>query len=363
MRIVLALALFSSACGFSPAAHAPFPEVQSRGGPLLAPLTLVSITTPEEPLAASLSSFADALAASDWWRAVSADYGVGPIAGVSHVVGGAITSPLSDHDAFDYVTETLAQPGVPRPDGKTLYVIYLPAGGYVSGNDSCQTLSGYHRAFDLAGDNLAVIQRCPSSGSELDSLTLTASHEIIEAATDPLGSGYVVGLPTLQPWSETVWASAFGGRAEVADLCEGTRLREGSFLYQRVFSNSAAALGGDPCLPALAAPYYAVSFDAEWYAAPAGTSLTIPFHAWSTAAMKGWFVFPVATTNLGGPFAVDIADAGALLKNGDSGALQVTIPAGTASGSYQIISLASATLDPAGDEDLSHAAFVGVHVP
>src|SRR5262249_8411331 len=143
----------------------------------------------------------------------------------------------------------------------------------------------HHQLFSGSGfhDGFAAIQ--PIS-TNLDDYTGSASHEIIEAATDSsIGShkGWALYDDTsLQPYEQTVWLASDGNlHVEVADLCEGTRIRIGSYLYQRSFSNQAAGLNGDPCVPHdpsqgwfNTTPFISgpvIPVNTGWYAIPSGS--------------------------------------------------------------------------------------------
>ena len=81
----------------------------------------------------------------------------------------------------------------------------------------------------------------PSCGSGL--ATHSASHEFIEAATDP----HPQKIGTFYLWNDA-WAGAGGG--ECADLCEGRgSVKEGTKTVSRSWVNQAAAESKDPCQP------------------------------------------------------------------------------------------------------------------
>src|SRR5262249_4656990 len=117
----------------------------------------------------------------------------------------------------------------------------------------------------------AVLPRCSTGGgglSQLAQLTVSTSHELIEAATDP--------QPDTEPAYQLTdtnhigWAVVFG--SEVGDMCEldsnAAYLPTGfPWIVQRSWSNRAAAMGANPCVPA--------SSDAYFYAAPLVADTTI----------------------------------------------------------------------------------------
>ena len=111
--------------------------------------------------------------------------------------------PIGPPGAFPAIT------GVPQTNDDTLYVIYLPRSMNII-DGGCDSLSGFHFLGRLRTRNSNFLIRYPSSfptfayaviptacasGSPQqirDHITKAASHEIVEAATDPLvGTGWI----------------------------------------------------------------------------------------------------------------------------------------------------------------------------
>ena len=100
----------------------------------------------------------------------------------------------------------------------------------------------------------AVIARCAQAGLTLAQvLTTTVSHELFEAATDPLpgaNSAYtgvdddhlVYGVAQPGPRSATCATSSRGANYTPTGY---------AFMVERMWSNAAAASGRDPCQPEL----------------------------------------------------------------------------------------------------------------
>ncbi len=363
----------------------PFVPAAHRGGPsrphasaagLLSPLRLVVIVADGDPLANDLFAFADAAVASAWLRTVTKEYGVAAPSGSVHLTGAAFTAdtmPLDAAAVSSYVDATLAAAtDPPNPDGKTLYLVYLPPGVDLANNVMCKgpAPSGYHHKYGTAGDGYAVVQRCQGGfETAMQQLTIVGSHEIAEAATDT-GVGWRVAIPasTVPPWMADPWLEYEASRiTENGDLCIDTRVQEGAYYYQRAFSNAAAATGGDPCAPSLPIPYYGATTDKPWYAASAGTTLKIPITGWSTAATANWIVrAKVQDTSVAGA-AWTAAAGGATLNNGTTATLTVTVPADAQSGAWAAIYLLAERQDankhPLAGEDYAHLQMVGVYVP
>jgi hypothetical protein len=249
---------------------APFPRVMYLGGPILSSPHVVTVTFPEDDatLVTRLQQFGDTITGTQWWTQVAHEYCVTP--GGSPCVGtgaggGHVVMPSTAMQSYTdsvrggdstirpLIAESVAGGTFPSPDPQTLYVLYLPAGVRVllDGLDICQHAGsgGYHDSIALTPDGgtpldvaYAVVARCSSTEA---ATTLTASHEIVEAATDPSPEG----APAFQ-MTDFAWL-AFG--AEVADVCAAidTNLvtQESGFTVQRSWSNVSAAARHDPCVP------------------------------------------------------------------------------------------------------------------
>lgn len=126
----------------------------------------------------------------------------------------------------------------------------------------------------------AVIARCPGPLAAIDAVTVAASHESVEMATDPLPLTFpAFSGPDLD---HLVWANVSGG--EVADMCEfaeaptsiDQRFVDG-FMVQRTWSNAAAEANQDPCVPPVSAPYFIAVPDLDEQVridGPSGSALT-----------------------------------------------------------------------------------------
>src|SRR6185437_13055959 len=153
----------------------------------------------------------------------------------------------------------------PKPDESTIYTLFYPSGVNVSalGGVTCQAFQGYHDSFPLGGGDViyAIVPRCPpppvQGVTDADQMTAEASHELVEAATDPLPSSKPAYVTVDAP--SHAWELLGGG--EIGDLCAGfgdVFYKPTGFdnLVQRVWSNAAAAAGHDPCQPNGATPYF-----------------------------------------------------------------------------------------------------------
>ena len=125
----------------------------------------------------------------------------------------------------------IAAGSVPKAGADSLYFIYLPSGLSVTmgGQASCQAFCGYH---DVTTKNVYYAvepypdcQGCQSSFSVFESLTITSSHELCEAITDPVPA---------QGWYDDT-------NGEIGDICAWQTKTVGSYTVQQEWSNRAGA--------------------------------------------------------------------------------------------------------------------------
>ena len=128
----------------------------------------------------------------------------------------------------------------------------------------------------------AVLLDCPvMSGetlSELQSIEVATSHELMEAASDPL----LDTNPTYTFRDNTSpWLPTFG---EVGDMCLSVYYDDGKRQHGPAHQpNSAAMTNGSPCVLAPAVPFIAETAANTAYIAAAGSTVTID----ATAVMSG----------------------------------------------------------------------------
>jgi hypothetical protein len=258
--------------GDFPAPHAPMPHVISLGGPVTTAPKIVEITFQGDSLQAAIDTFMEQLAgATAYWKGATAEYGVGPLADVTSVVlAEKPAAQLADSDVQVWLKEKILMGQVPQADENTIYLIYYPSstvvtmgGGSLCGMTGANDFQGYHDDFAISPGKYvtyAIAGRCPSpvpNLPEIDELSAEASHELIEAATDPLPTDNPAYI-AIDP-DHLAWELIAG--PEVADMCA---VNPDAFynptgvsnLVQRVWSNAAAAAGHDPCQPNGSKPYF-----------------------------------------------------------------------------------------------------------
>lgn len=249
-----------------PADHPALPQVVTEGGPVLTAPKFVSITFPGDTLASQIDDFSSKIGAGAYWSATTSEYGVGPgTSSAVHLTTAPTGSTISDDQIQQFLKDNIGTT-LPANDPNTLYALYYPDGITVElqGGVGCTDFGAYHGDVALGGGKFAayaVMPRCPPPFpgiTTLDQLTASASHEYIEAATDPVATDKpAYGNADAQGGG---WALA-GGGAEIGDMCAelGDVFTKGSdvpYLVQRVWSNAAATASHDPCVPEGASPYF-----------------------------------------------------------------------------------------------------------
>lgn len=117
----------------------------------------------------------------------------------------------------------------PQPTANTLYFVYLPSGVTVTagGSSSCSSFCGYHDAINgriyYAVMPYPDCSGCTASLAAFDALTVTSSHELCEAITDPVPG---------QGWYDQ-------NNGEIGDLCAWQTKTVGNYTVQKEWSNSA----------------------------------------------------------------------------------------------------------------------------
>ncbi len=280
------------ACGI---AHEPWPQVPNQGSAGVSALAAEIITfAPWDggayPYVAQMEAWGQSVMGGTYPVAASGEYGIqsSAYAGAVH-----LTSPpppvLYDSDIRSMVVSLLSSNAVSYAPG-TVYEFFIPGSTtyYRDPNSSvalCAELVGYHSStvYNAQPVLYAVIGDCGGATTfaldDLQSIMVTASHEIMEAATDPVNEGswaYPYPFPHQDPWANA------GG--EVGDMCDWDTESVDSQgdLVQRVFSNRLAAQGGDPCAPSVSRPAAAVSSLPYSVLASAGASVRVPLIGWST---------------------------------------------------------------------------------
>ncbi len=315
----------ASSAAFEEAPHTPLPQLVYQGGRLVLAPRIVTVTFDGDPSAPSLEAFDDALGGTSWWSAATQGFCDGSGACVGPATAGAhVSLPAPPATAYTdskaaasstfkaFLNAQIASGAIPAPDESTLLVVYVPPTSTITLTDngtvigrSCAQFRGYHDSTTpVAGDSptpYVTIPECapePDAGlSSLDSLTLAASHEVVEAVTDPIESPTTLGYYLdLSAPASVGWNAILGG--EAADLCvdllglHGDRAATDGYVLQRVWSNESAAAGWDPCVPSPPGAVYfnLVPTQPSVLVLGVGQSATFEATAFSTGTMSPWTV-------------------------------------------------------------------------
>ena len=220
---------------------APAANLTYRGGPLLGAVEVFTVfwgsawTDTLADLASQLNAFFDFLVGSALLDQL-AEYGVPrtPIEHGTRIGDAAVPADppaqLTDDDVRNALHTWLSEDTrFPQPGPNVLYFVFLPPDVAIAmnGGRSCQSFCGYH---DAIGDGVfyAVLPYpgcagCIGGMSVLDALTVTSSHELAEAITDPVpGTG---------------WYDDTNG--EIGDICAWQTKQLGDYRVQLEWSNAA----------------------------------------------------------------------------------------------------------------------------
>jgi hypothetical protein len=329
------------------------PLITYHGGKILRAPELVTVTFESDSSRDFLEQFGDTITSTGWWDVVSEGYCdvsgncIGHGGGGGHVH--ASNPPAATYDDTagtapsslkEYIDDNIQSGLFPAPNGSTLYLLYFPNETTITldGLSSCAQFGGYHNSMTTTPKgasapvtfSFVVIPRCEDGQNVL---TLSASHEIIEAATDPFFDG---AQKSYSGWGSTgdAWDYFTGG--EVADRCvlfndAGLPIdtsQEGEFLVQRSFSNTSARAHHDPCVPAASfveTPYFNVAPQtSDVLTLEVGETVKIPMTAFSDGSVPP-FTLSVEEMPIDGTNALDLSLNTTSAENGQVVYLSVTL--------------------------------------
>lgn len=343
-----------------PTTHAPIPLLRYAHGNVLDAPKLVTVTFDDDPSRDFLERFGDTITTTPWWDAVSAGYCDDRPRCVGHGSGGGhvrTTSPgatLADRagngtqtQVKQYIATQIQGGSFPAPDANTIYMLYTPDSVQVSldGKRQCIDFGAYHGSMTMTPPGAAspvtfayaVIPRCSNADSVV---TFGASHELIEAATDPVFDDAAM---VQTGWTSTkdAWDALAGG--EVADRCfdlerKGRDVyREGPYTVTRSFSNQQAALSHDPCVPAPTPdklPYFNVAPEyGDVLTMKVGDTVQMPVVAFTDAPLPPFAVDAVEQSGqLGVVDVLTLSLDRATAQNGQELSVTITLNASPAIG-------------------------------
>jgi|SRR5882672_6321087 len=232
----------------------PGAHLQFFGGPVLHNVHVSPIFwNPTVQFQGTVSPFYNDVPNSPLYTMLAQYSGIGHGSGRPGVVAGRSTRNIRDSDIRTEVLFEINQGTVPQPtDPNNYYPVHLAPGMQVSAPDgslSCVVFCAYHGTFvaaDVNGNqfnvNYGVLPdlsgQCNGvcgGNTVVNNTTSVASHELVEATTDPaVGLAQFIGFPL-------AWYDPNFG--EIGDICngqQGTTTGNGhSYVIQLEFSNAA----------------------------------------------------------------------------------------------------------------------------
>jgi hypothetical protein len=239
--------------------------VGSTGGKTLAHPVVVPVYFPSEGHKIDIDAFLALLPGSEYWRRTTSEYGVGDVViGAPIVNKEALPAQMSNEDLRTWLASRFEGGAAGWPwaaDPNAIYALFLPETTKLVGEmgESCRDFKAYHGELHQGLNHtvFAVVPRCIVDGVPVvDELTRSASHELIEAATDPFTDSHRAYWIT--DYDHVAWSLLTFG--EIGDMCafepQAYPRALGAFSVARGWSNQAVAAGHDPCGPGLDGELY-----------------------------------------------------------------------------------------------------------
>jgi hypothetical protein len=220
------------------------------GGPVLTNISVHPVFwNASTQFQANLNAFYNAVPQSKLYDMLAQYSGIGRGSGVAGVVDNKTTTRVSDANVQTELNNLFASGALPAPNANNYYPVHFPAGVAITAPDrskSCVVFCAYHGTYVRNGVNVnyGVIPDqgggcaggCGANAQRVNNLDSVASHELVEATTDP-----AVGLATVIAAPLAWYDPTFG---EIGDICngqQGTTLGGDGVTYvvQTEFSNSA----------------------------------------------------------------------------------------------------------------------------
>jgi hypothetical protein len=236
-----------------------FPEVLSRGGPVIAKPRVLPILFAGDANVSHVKAFDDRIGHDPYWTSVGAEYGIGPLTAASPIVmTPAPVGTLTSTELETWLQKKLLDGTFGAPDRDTLYAVFLPPSVTLleetSGGKSCEDFAGFHYELDVRGVSVgyAVLPEC----SDVNDLTVSMSHEYFEWATDPFPDT----APAFNKLTPDHWAWEATMMGELSDLCDFLDQDYPTppgigYQVQRQWSNALSPSGALPCSPKKGVPY------------------------------------------------------------------------------------------------------------
>jgi len=226
----------------------PSATLSYAGGPVLQNVQVTLIFWSTYGFASSeistLISFYQYLPTSSYltWLSQYSGIGAGSYKGAyAFTTANVGTGYITDAQIRSVLSSFFASTSTPAPNANSLYMIYFPPGVTIvdaSGATSCSSFCAYHGAYYeskyasyIPYGVMPYVSGCVSGctrglGGIMNALTMSGSHELLEAVTNPL-----VNI-------RNAWAD-YTLRVEIADICAAFYGKLSSYYVAMGWSNSA----------------------------------------------------------------------------------------------------------------------------
>ena len=219
------------------------------GGPILTHVSVHPVFwNSATKLQSNINAFYPAVvgSGSTMYASVLAQYNIGTGTSVAGIIDTSATRSIKDSAIQTRLTTLINQGRLPAPNANTYYPVHFPSGMTITlgSSRSCVQFCAYHSTFVLNGVNVnyGVIPDIGQAGCNggcggstvTNNTNSVASHELVEATTDPaVGLATVFGPPL--GWYDQP------DNQEIGDLCNAQQGTSAGFTVQKEWSNSANA--------------------------------------------------------------------------------------------------------------------------
>jgi hypothetical protein len=160
--------------------------------------------------------------------------------------GAPSSSTISDAQIQSELKRLLNNKKIPAPDADTLYMMHFPPGVTISmqGMNSCQQFCAYHSSFRYGSANVYYgvmpdygpsCNSCGGTSDKFQNTTVVASHEVVEAITDPnIGVANETNDEKQLGWYDDQ-------KGEISDVCEGQSTTFAGYAVTKNYSNQVGA--------------------------------------------------------------------------------------------------------------------------
>jgi hypothetical protein len=256
------------------------------------------------------------------------------------------SSNVQDVDIQTALQGAIDSGAVPQPDTNTIYMVHFPPNTLITGSDGSQSCTGtaqylfcaYHSTFVATGGlhvKYGVLpdtssdcnSGCGNDASYFNNGTSVASHELIEAVTDP-----DVGLADLT--NGYSYPCAWGGSGEIGDLCNAQQAQIAAtqpngthYVVQKEFDNTTGQ-----CILTKAV-------SGAWSLSASPSSVSVQAPGSGSATISASTTSPAQTVALsvsGAPAGVTAALSASSISTGASATLNLSVASSVAAGNYTL---------------------------